>query len=80
MSAPFKLARQPWDEKALEHVISGSTIAFNYNKHHQTNVDTLNKLVEGSKYADMKLEQIVPATVDDADAKEKKIFNNAAQV
>jgi superoxide dismutase, Fe-Mn family len=80
MSAPFKLAPLPWEEKALEPVISGHTMSFHYHKHHQTYVDTLNKLVEGGKYADMKLEEIVRATVDATDAKEKKIFNNAAQV
>ena len=49
----------PWDEKALEPVISANTIAFHYHKHHQTYVDTLNKLVEKTKFADMKLEEIV---------------------
>src|ERR1700735_2341998 len=80
MSAPFKLAPLPWDEKALEPVISGHTMSFHYHKHHQTYVDTLNKRVEGGKYADMKLEEIVRATAEATDAKEKKIFNNAAQV
>jgi Fe-Mn family superoxide dismutase len=80
MSAPFKLAPLPWDEKALEPVISGNTIAFHYHKHHQTYVDTLNTLVEGGKYAGMKLEQIMQATANAAEAKEKKIFNSAAQV
>ena len=55
-------------------------MSFHYHKHHQTYVDTLNKLVEGGKYADMKLEEIVRATAEAADAKDKKIFNNAAQV
>src|SRR4051812_29379663 len=77
MSAPFKLAPLPWDQAALEPVISAKTISFHYGKHHQTYVDTLNKLVEGTPYADMKLEQIVQAA---ADSKDKKIFNNAAQV
>ncbi len=80
MAAPFKLAPLPWDEDALEPVISAKTLSFHYHKHHQTYVDTLNKLVEGTKFADMKLEQIVQATGDAKDAAEKKIFNNAGQV
>jgi len=80
MTSPFTLAPLPWDEKALAPVISGNTIAFHYHKHHQTYVDTLNKLVEKTKFADMKLEEIVRATAGAAEAKEKKIFNNAAQV
>jgi superoxide dismutase, Fe-Mn family len=80
MTGPFKLAPLPWEEAALEPVISSRTISFHYHKHHQTYVDTLNKLVEKTKFADMKLENIIQATADAADDKDKKIFNNAAQV
>jgi len=80
MTTPFKLAPLPWDEDALAPAISANTIAFHYHKHHQAYVDTLNKLVQGSAYAEMKLEQIVQKSAGAADAKEKQIFNNAAQV
>ena len=80
MTGPFKLAPLPWGEKALEPVISANTISFHYHKHHQAYVDTLNKLVEKTKYADMKLEEIVHATVGASNDNEKKIFNNAAQI
>jgi Fe-Mn family superoxide dismutase len=80
MSAPFKLAPLPWDEDALAPTISANTIAFHYHKHHHAYVDTLNKLVQGTSYADMKLEQIVQKTAGAADAKEKQLFNNAGQV
>jgi Fe-Mn family superoxide dismutase len=80
MPAPFTLARLPWTEKALEPVISANTIALHYHKHHQAYVDTLNKLVEKTKFAGMKLEEIVQATATASDDKEKKIFNNAAQI
>ena len=76
MSAPFKLAPLPWDQAALEPVISAKTISFHYGKHHQAYVDTLNKLVDGTPYADMTLEKIVQAAAN----KDQKIFNNAAQV
>src|SRR5689334_3074205 len=80
MPAPFKLAPLPWDEDALAPTISANTISFHYHKHHNAYVDMLNKLVEGTPFADLKLEQIVQKTDAAADAKEKKIFNNAAQV
>jgi len=80
MTGPFKLASLPWEEAALEPVISSRTISFHYHKHHQTYVDTLNKLTEKTKFADMKLENIVRTTASSEDEKEKKIFNNAAQV
>lgn len=80
MAAPFKLAPLPWDDDALAPTISANTISFHYYKHHQAYVDMLNKLVEGTPLADLKLEEIVQKTHAAADAKEKKIFNNAAQV
>src|SRR5262249_53636762 len=80
MTGPFKLAPLPWDENALEPAISARTISFHYHKHHQAYVDTLNKLVEKTKYSDMKLEEIVRATAGAAGAEDKKIFNNAGQV
>ena len=80
MTGPFKLAPLPWAEDALAPTISANTISFHYHKHHQTYVDTLNKLVEKSKFADMKLEKIVQALSGASEAKEKKIFNNAAQI
>ena len=80
MPGPFTLAPLPWDEDALAPRISANTVSFHYHKHHQTYVDTLNKLVEKTRYADMKLEEIVQATADAKEDADKKIFNNAAQV
>jgi Fe-Mn family superoxide dismutase len=78
MSAPFKLAPLPWNEDALAPTISAETIKFHYHKHHQGYVDALNKLVDGTRYAGMKLEEIVQKAA--AAAGDKPIFNNAAQV
>lgn len=80
MTGPFKLAPLPWADAALEPTISARTISFHYYKHHQAYVDTLNTLVEKTKFADMPLEKIVEATAKASDDKEKKIFNNAGQV
>jgi len=78
MAGPFELSPLPWAEDALAPTISAKTIGFHYGKHHATYVKTLNELVAGTKYADMKLEEIVRATAEKTD--EHKIFNNAAQV
>lgn len=80
MPAPFTLAPLPWDENALAPTISANTIGFHYHKHHQAYVDTLNKLVPGTKFAGMKLEEIVVATAKASDPKEKTLANNAGQV
>ncbi len=76
----FTLAPLPWDEAALEPVISARTLSFHYGKHHKAYVDTLNTLVPGTRFESMKLEQIVQATAGKDSADEKKIFNNAGQV
>jgi|SRR5450631_3763892 Fe-Mn family superoxide dismutase len=68
----------PWAESALEPVISAKTIGFHYGKHHKTYVDTVNKMIAGTEFADMTLEELVGATAGKADA--SVIFNNAAQV
>ncbi len=76
----FTLSQLPYEESALEPVISARTVGFHYHKHHATYVKTLNELVKGTRYADMKLEEIVNGTTDAKDPKDKKIFNNAGQV
>src|ERR1700679_1608520 len=80
MAGPFKLSPLPYAENALEPPISAKTIGFHYNKHHKTYVETLNKLVDGTRFADMKLEEVVRATAGASGDKEKKIVNTAVQV
>jgi Fe-Mn family superoxide dismutase len=80
MAGPFKLNPLPYDESALDPAISAKSIGFHYNKHHKTYVETLNKLVDGTRYAVMKLEDVVRATHGASGDAEKKIFNNAGQV
>ena len=76
-SAPILLPSLPYEQSALQPVISANTLSFHYGKHHKTYVDNLNKLVAGTEFSDMPLEQIVKATADKADR--AAIFNNAAQ-
>jgi len=80
MAKPFELSPLPYDESALAPAISARTVEFHYRKHHKTYVETLNKLVADTRYADMKLEQIVRTTAARQTEKDKKIFNNAGQV
>jgi Fe-Mn family superoxide dismutase len=80
MTGPFKLSPLPYAEDALAPAISAKTIGFHYNKHHKTYVETLNTLVHDTRYAPMKLEEVVRATAGKDGEAEKKIFNNASQV
>ena len=76
-SSPFQLPALPWQENALEPVISARTIGLHYGKHHATYVKKLNELVAGTRYAELPLEQVIAATAGNAET--AKIFNNAAQ-
>ena len=67
----------PYAENALEPVISARTIGFHYGKHHQGYVDNLNKLVAGTKFADLSLEQIIARSAGQPES--SAVFNNAAQ-
>ena len=76
-SAAIALPALPYERNALQPVISENTLNFHYGKHHKTYVDTLNKLIVGTEFADMPLEKIVKATVGESD--HTAIFDNAAQ-
>ena len=67
----------PYAENALEPVISARTIGFHYGKHHQAYLDNLNKLVAGTKFADLSLEQIIARSAGQPES--SAVFNNAAQ-
>lgn len=74
----IELPQLPYETNALDPYISTTTMEFHYGKHHKTYVDNLNKLVSGTIFAEMKLEEII----NEAYGKEEYqgIFNNAAQV
>lgn len=78
LSTPIELPPLPYAQNALDPVISANTLSFHYGKHHKTYVDTLNKLIVGTEFADLPLEKIVKATAGSAEY--AAIFNNAAQV
>ena len=68
----------PFLENALEPTISSKTLSFHYGKHHKAYVDNLNKIIAGTDYSDLPLEEIIINTYD---RKERKaIFNNASQI
>jgi superoxide dismutase, Fe-Mn family len=77
MSGPFQLPPLPWDESALQPVISARTIGLHYGKHHAGYVKKLNELVAGTRFADLPLEHVIAASVGNVET--HKIFNNAAQ-
>lgn len=76
--ATIQLTALPYAQDALAPYISAQTMSFHYGKHHQAYVDTLNKLIVGTKWAGQPLEQIIRESAGAAD--QAAVFNNAAQV
>ena len=70
----FTLIELPYTIEALEPVISAQTLSFHHGKHLQAYVDNLNKLLPGSEFAGMALEEIVRK------APAGPVFNNAGQI
>lgn len=70
---PFTLPELPYSKDALAPHISEETLEYHYGKHHQTYVTNLNKLVAGTEFETMSLEEIIKKS-------KGGMFNNAAQV
>ena len=70
----FELVKLSYEMEALEPVISAQTLSFHHGKHLQAYVDNLNKLLPGSEYEGMTLEEIVRK------APAGPVFNNAGQI
>lgn len=62
----------PYQPDALEPVISRETIDYHYGKHEKAYIDNLNKLIKGTEYEDMDLEEIIRHS-------DGALYNNAAQ-
>ena len=71
-----KLEPLPYADSALEPVVSAKTISFHYGKHHAGYVATLNKLIAGTPYEGLALDEIVRRSAADGAT---AVFNNAAQ-
>ncbi len=69
----FELTKLPYNLEDLEPCISKMTMEYHYGKHHKAYVDNLNRLIEGTEFEQMSLEDIVRKS-------KGAVFNNAAQV
>ncbi len=74
----FNLPSLNYAKDALAPFMSERTVEFHHNKHHQAYIDNLNKLIAGTTFENMTLEDIIIQTASKAEY--TAIFNNAAQV
>lgn len=68
----------PFRETDLVPYMSVETVRLHHDKHLGTYIANTNKLIAGTKYADMDLREIIINSANDENA--QKIFNNAAQI
>lgn len=68
----FTQPKLPYTPDALAPAISQETIDFHYGKHEKAYIDNLNRLIEGTTFADEPLEEIIKTS-------EGPLFNNASQ-
>ena len=71
-SQQHELPPLPYALDALEPHMSAETLEYHHGKHHKAYVEKLNKLIAGTRYEHMGLEEIVRVS-------QGAIFNNAAQ-
>lgn len=71
-TAIFSLPQLPYELGDLAPQISEETMQFHYGKHHQAYIANVNKLIRGTKFERMSLEEIVKQS-------DGTLFNNAAQ-
>jgi Fe-Mn family superoxide dismutase len=76
----FTLKPLPFPKDSLGPTMSARTLEHHHEKHHATYVKKLNDFIAGTPYENQSLEEIIRGTAGGRDVKEKKIFNNAAQV
>ncbi len=67
------LPELPYADDALAPGISAETIEYHYGKHHKAYVDNINRLIQGTEFEDLPLEEIIQKASGG-------IFNNAAQI
>lgn len=68
----YSLPDLPYAEDALAPAISAETVRYHYGKHERAYIDNLNKMIKGTEFEDMELEEIIRSS-------EGALFNNASQ-
>ena len=76
----FTLPDLPYAHDALAAAgMSKETLEYHHDIHHKAYVDNLNKLIDGTEWANKSLEDIVTGTFQKGAVAQNGIFNNASQ-
>ena len=74
---PFTLPDLPYDYAALEPTIDARTMEIHHSKHHQAYVDNANKALEGTEWADNRVESVLASLPAMPDEIQAAVRNNA---
>lgn len=74
---PHKLPPLPYAEAALAPHMSAEQLALHHGRHHAAYVQKLNRLIEGTPWAEMTLKDLV--RVSHGRGERRALYNNAAQ-
>lgn len=66
------LPKLPYAQDALAPAMSADTLNYHYGNHLQTYLDNVNRMIEGTPFADMKLKDMITKA-------QGALYNNAAQ-
>lgn len=72
----IKQPNLPYDINALEPHVSAETLSYHYDRHHRGYIDKLNRLIEGTPFQSLALEQVIAKARIEARI---DILNNALQ-
>ena len=76
----FELKDLPYSHDALEsNGMSKETLEFHHDLHHKAYVDNGNKLIAGTEFESMTLEEIIVKSFVKGEVAQSGIFNNASQ-
>ncbi|MBC7835189.1 MAG: superoxide dismutase [Phycisphaerales bacterium] len=74
---PYTLPPLPYAPSALEPHIDSQTMEIHHGKHHNAYVTNANKALEGTKWTDLPVEQLLPRLSELPDDKRGPVRNNA---
>ena len=72
---PFDLPDLPYAYDALQPYMSKETLQFHHDKHHKAYLDAMTKIIAGTPYTTMPIEEIVRKS----HSADPKLFNQASQ-
>ncbi len=72
----FKIPQLPYSFSALEPYIDAKTMEIHHDKHHQAYADKLNAALEGTKFIELKIEDVLIRIDEIPEEKQQAVINH----